>query len=98
MFEDDRACGIGTLIYSNGDVYEGSWDQDQRHGFGKFVSVHNGQSVMYEGGWKDGIKEGRGKLTFANGDYFEGKWVKGLLDGPVNYIFSNTSPWSDPEY
>jgi hypothetical protein len=32
MFEDDRACGIGTLVYSNGDIYEGSWDQDQRHG------------------------------------------------------------------
>ena len=98
MFEEDRASGIGSLVYSNGDIYEGSWDQDQRHGFGKFVSFHSGSAVIYEGNWKDGIKEGRGKMTFANGDSFEGKWVKGLLEGQVSYIFSSSSPWSDPEY
>lgn len=32
MWEDDKACGLGTLEYSNGDLYEGEWDNDQRHG------------------------------------------------------------------
>ncbi len=32
MWVDDKACGIGTLEYSSGDIYEGSWENDQRHG------------------------------------------------------------------
>ena len=31
-WEDDKACGLGTLKYSNGDHYEGEWTDDQRNG------------------------------------------------------------------
>jgi hypothetical protein len=31
-WEDDKACGHGTLKYSNGDHYEGEWTDDQRNG------------------------------------------------------------------
>ena len=31
-WEDDKACGQGTLKYSNGDHYEGEWTDDQRNG------------------------------------------------------------------
>ncbi len=31
-WSDDKASGVGKLEYSNGDVYEGQWDRDQRHG------------------------------------------------------------------
>ncbi len=29
---DDKASGQGVLEYSNGDLYEGQWDRDTRHG------------------------------------------------------------------
>jgi MORN repeat len=32
MWEDDKASGHGTLEYSNGDRYEGEWENDQRNG------------------------------------------------------------------
>lgn len=31
-WSDDKASGVGRLEYSNGDVYEGQWERDQRHG------------------------------------------------------------------
>ena len=31
-WSEDKASGVGKLEYSNGDVYEGQWDRDQRHG------------------------------------------------------------------
>ena len=69
-----------------------------RHGYGKFTSVANGQSVVYEGFWKDGAKHGTGKMTLAHHDTIEGKWSFGVLDGPVLFKFSEGSPWNDPEY
>ena len=32
MWDDDKASGLGTLEYSNGDLYEGEWENDQRNG------------------------------------------------------------------
>ena len=32
MWEDDKASGHGSLEYSNGDRYEGEWENDQRNG------------------------------------------------------------------
>ena len=32
MWDDDKASGHGILDYSNGDFYEGEWENDQRNG------------------------------------------------------------------
>jgi hypothetical protein len=40
MWEDDKASGPGTLEYSNGDVYTGEWENDQRHGTLAHIDVH----------------------------------------------------------
>lgn len=29
---DDKASGHGVLEYNNGDLFEGQWEADQRHG------------------------------------------------------------------
>lgn len=56
MWEDDRAAGLGSLEYANNDLYEGSWQNDQRHGTGKFISMISGLPCVYEGEWRDGMK------------------------------------------
>jgi hypothetical protein len=86
----------GILEYSNGDIYDGEWANDQRHGRGKFVSESTG--VTYLGDWREGMRHGQGSLYFPNNDYFVGKWTRGVVDGPVNYHFNDSSPWLDPEY
>jgi len=45
---------MGKLEYHNGDYYDGQWERDQRHGWGKFFS--NATGYTYEGYWKDGLK------------------------------------------
>jgi hypothetical protein len=36
-WSDDKASGVGHLEYSNGDVYAGQWEKDQRHGKGGWM-------------------------------------------------------------
>ena len=55
----------------NGNVYEGEWRDDKRHGHGK-CTFSTGD--VYEGEWKDGKKHGRGKYTYSTGDVYEGEW------------------------
>jgi hypothetical protein len=45
---------MGRLDYANGDYYEGQWELDRRHGWGKFFSNSTGHT--YEGYWKNGLK------------------------------------------
>ena len=58
--------GIGILLYSNGDSYDGEWIDGERNGKGKFIS----NSEKYLGYWKDGKKEGTGTLTDDNGNKY----------------------------
>jgi len=53
-------------VYSNGDVYEGQWNNDQRNGKGNFeynslgtLTCSNGD--VYKGDWKDDSKNGKGR-------------------------------------
>lgn len=69
--------GEGRLEFASGDVYDGFWLADQRHGYGKFVSVATGQTVVYEGMWKNGVKNGMGKMTLAGGESSDPERVSG---------------------
>ena len=37
--------------------------------------------ARYEGKYKDGKKEGKGKLTFADGSYYEGEFMQNEISG-----------------
>jgi len=42
--------GFGKMFYKNGDIYEGQWLNDKRHGKGSFI-FEDGTS--YVGEWRD---------------------------------------------
>merc|ERR1711894_301578 len=44
---------------------------------------------IYEGDWKEGIKEGSGKFTYANGDVFTGPYVGGNRHGSGQLVKSD---------
>ena len=50
---------LGKLEYNNGDVYEGDWKDDNMNGQGVFTDDKTGR---YEGGFKNGMKDGKGNL------------------------------------
>ena len=49
---DDKSHGEGRIIYANGDVYEGNWENDLPNGEG-VMSYFNGNK--YDGQWSDGV-------------------------------------------
>ena len=38
-----RRCGPGTMMYGNGDVYEGMWAIDDKHGTGTYFYMSRGK-------------------------------------------------------
>lgn len=51
----------GQMIYKNGDVYIGGFDEGQKLGEGKML-YQNGD--VYQGEWWDDVRAGNGVITF----------------------------------
>ena len=69
----------GVFRYAKGDMHEGGYKDDQRHGQG-VCRFANGD--VCEGDFKDGLMHGRGVYRCANGSIaYDGQWKAGL---PVN--------------
>lgn len=51
---DRSPAGKGTVIYKNGDKYEGDWASDTRHGLGTLWIFRDGKyKVRYNGEWRE---------------------------------------------
>ena len=59
--------GQGTYTYPNGDVFEGHWSNNLRHGQGSYTFTSSG--AKYVGSWINGRREGPGELIYANFKY-----------------------------
>ena len=44
---------------------------------------------VYEGEFKEGLKDGYGTMKFANGNTFEGHYKDGTQEGPGTYRFAD---------
>ena len=49
------ANGKGRLTYENGEIYEGWWENDVKHGFGMFV---HSDGTKYTGEWVQDAQHG----------------------------------------
>lgn len=56
------------------------------YGFGKYCYTSGN---IYEGDWKNDIKEGKGVLTFSTGDIYDGNWLTNKRDGYGIYIYNS---------
>ena len=71
--------GQGIYTYAQfGDVYEGCYKWDKKHGHGK-LTFKSGK--VHEGQYEDNLPHGHGKDTYPNGDSYEGPWVRGERHG-----------------
>jgi hypothetical protein len=60
------------MIYANGDIYEGSWLNDMKHGYG-IIEKKNGDK--YYGYWNLDLKEGQGYYYYSStGKIYLGEW------------------------
>lgn len=98
-WEDDKACGQGTLKYSNGDHYEGEWTDDQRNGTSDYRLLSNHlkrfSHVIFLR-----LSEGNGKFTSSETNItYSGSWRDGLKEGVGSLFFPSgdvlTGRWKE---
>lgn len=70
--------GDGTIVFSNGDRYEGTFHSNIIDGIGHY-GFANGN--WYEGEFINGKMNGLGVFQFKNGDRFEGEFLNGKIYG-----------------
>lgn len=84
--------GQGVQTFSNGDVYEGSWETDCMSGRGVMLYANGAQ---YDGQWSMGKRSGEGKMDWAEGVegnpmyalvQYEGSWVDNTLQGKARRV------------
>ena len=82
--ESDNHClgdcinGQGTLTYSDGTLYQGSFKNHKKHGQGT-ITTPNGNK--YSGEWQNDIKQGQGNLILSDGKKYIGQFKAGKYDG-----------------
>jgi hypothetical protein len=84
----------GTKTYANGDVYDGSWSDNNKNGKG--IMTYANRDV-YDGSWLDNKHE-LGVMTYANGDVYDGSWLDNKHElGVMTYANGDVydGSWSD---
>jgi len=79
-----------NLVQSNINIYIryiGEIKYGLRHGQGKFITQN--EVSVYEGNWKDGLKNGYGVLTVKDNYKFEGQWKEGVRHGFGKITWNN---------
>ena len=67
-------------IYKDKDVvWKGEYSNETglAHGRGTQIEGRN----LYEGWWKDGMRNGHGRMIWATGEVYEGSWKDDMRDG-----------------
>ena len=64
----------GVFTWIDGRRYEGEYQMDKKHGYGKYIWV---DGRIYEGEWKNGKQHGKGTYTLSNGATHAGVWEDG---------------------
>jgi len=81
-------CGErGKYRWDDGRVYEGQWQNGDRHGVG--VQTYADGSI-YHGKWLDDEKAG-GTLVFDSGEMYQGQWKNGMMHGKGALVYEDGS-------
>jgi hypothetical protein len=94
-----RPHGHGSLVFAQGDRYDGEFEGGRRSGRGVYTYA-NGD--VYTGMWKKDVREGEGVLRYANGDVYNGQWCNDMRSGEGSLVFADGSSfvgqWREDAY
>jgi hypothetical protein len=77
-FDIENICGTYQVLDPAGQVYEGEYLDETRHGFGHFKYS---DGSVYTGQWYCGLRQGFGTLTAKGGSSYNGSWSHDLIHG-----------------
>ena len=91
--------GYGTYIYPNGDIYQGKWLNNQRHGEGTMTYEGNTslRGDMYDGEWSQNLRHGWGIYSWSDGNVYEGNWEDNNRHGQGK-LYKTSGEWYDGEW
>ena len=102
---NDNINGLGKMIFVSGNVYNGSWKDQQMSGTGEMTYAntypeeyedyedHTSTNYSkYNGEWINGVKNGNGKMLFTNGDVYNGQWDNDYISGLGRLTYSSNNP------
>ena len=85
----------GKITHNNGCIYEGSFKDGNKHGYGEFIhpkTIKKYDGIIYKGIWKKGLPEGKGQEIFPRADHrYEGQFKAGKYNGKGIFYFSKKS-------
>ena len=73
-----------------GNVYEGYFNDEKRHGFGCFTKADD---YRYVGEWENNNKHGKGFMLNKRGESYYGDWVCNLPEGKGEYKYTDGSQY-----
>ncbi|KAG7360456.1 MORN repeat-containing protein [Nitzschia inconspicua] len=87
-FIQGKWSGYGRHIKPNGDIYEGNYFENAKHGMGVY-RYRDGKRV-FEGRYVMGQRVD-GKMTYGDGSAYKGQWYDGKRHGRGTYQFKDGS-------
>jgi len=72
-------AGKGTPDSKAQCLFEGTFNQDRREGFGRVFWT---DGSYYIGEWQNDQRNGKGELRHSNGKLEKGKWANNKLEPP----------------
>jgi hypothetical protein len=79
--------GPGEMVWSNADVYKGSFVRDAREGQGTLTFAQDGGE--YVGDWLNNQMHGSGTRRYPNGDVYTGEYDTGKRQGEGRFYYAN---------
>lgn len=89
LFNEGVFDGKGLLINPRGDYYLGEW----RNGECEEEGLVSCNGYAYIGNFKDNMKFGKGKETFANGTIYEGEFLRNEREGQGKITYPDGSSY-----
>lgn len=93
-YRNGHRVGKGKITWPDGDIYEGEWNDEGKHGYGKMQYIY---AYTEEGEYENNHRIGKGKITWPNGEIYEGEWsdlgkhgygkLQGTSGNPNNDIY-----------
>jgi hypothetical protein len=69
--ESKEREGYGLMIWNDGSIYTGKWEEDIAQGYGKLTHA---DGDIYEGMWSDNMANGYGTFKNKLGGLYKGEW------------------------
>ena len=90
--------GRGCFIYNGKENEELKWigyfDNGDKSNFGKLYNEEG--RLIYEGEYKNGLRNGEGTYYYARGLKYEGQFVNGLREGHGVFYWEDGTRWEGP--